>query len=232
MDTPAARLEKKFRRKHRWIESEIGKTQKAALQQLLKEGRVVRVRAYYLAGYEPTFESEAKRILEKLLSEPRLFQRTALRPKYQEIQPFFRSALSKLLANKQVLKLGVGGGEGEYFIHRDHLINILSYDEPGVLKPPAARRLKIGDHKKLTSKIHEAYERLTQDRGRRSIFISDLLRLSETSWEELRGWIEQEIVEQGRGQLDEGDWSAATEEQRAAAVELWGRKRLYIALEP
>jgi len=232
MDTPAARLEKKFKRKHRWIESEIGKTQKAALQELLKEGRVVRVRAYYLAGYEPTFESEAKRISEKLLSEPRLFRRTALRPKYQEIQPLFRSALSKLLANKQILKLGGGGGEGEYFIHRDHLINILGSDKVAGLKPSEGRRPKADGLKKLTSTIHQAYERLAQDKGRRSVFISDLLRMSETSWEELRGWIEQEIVEKGRGQLDEGDWSAATEEQRAAAVELWGRKRLYIALMP
>jgi hypothetical protein len=77
MDTPAARLEKKFQRKHRLIESEIGETQKAALQRLLKEGRVVRVRAYYLAGHEPTVESESERILEKLLSRPSLFH---LRP--------------------------------------------------------------------------------------------------------------------------------------------------------
>src|SRR5215470_15590632 len=101
MDTPAARLTKKFERKRRLIEYEIGKTQKAALQQLLKEGRVVRVRAYYLAGFEPTLESESKRIVEKLLSQPRLFRRTALRSHYKETQPLCRSALSKLLAEKQ-----------------------------------------------------------------------------------------------------------------------------------
>jgi hypothetical protein len=88
------------------------------------------------------------------------------------------------------------------------------------------------NRKKLTGRIRKAYERLTRDKGRRSVFISDLQRVSETGWEELRGWIEQEIVEKGQGQLDEGDWGAATAEQRAAAVELWGRKRLYIALEP
>ena len=88
------------------------------------------------------------------------------------------------------------------------------------------------NHKNLTGRIYKAYERLTRDKGRRSVFISDLLLMSETSWEELRGWIEQEIVEKGQGQLDEGDWGAATEEQRAAAIELWGRKRLYIALAP
>jgi hypothetical protein len=232
MDTPAARLEKKFKRKHRLIESEIGKTQKTALQHLLQEGRVVRVRAYYLAGYEPTLQSESKRIIEQLLSQPRLFRRTGLIPRFKEAQPLFRSALSKLLAGKQVIELGGGRGDGEYFIHRDHLINMLGSNEATALKPSGVRLPKLDDHKKLTPKIHQAYERLTRDKGRRSIFISDLLHISETSWEELRGWIEEEIVEKGRGQLDEGDWGAATEEQRAAAVELWGRKRLYIALLP
>jgi hypothetical protein len=90
-----------------------------------------------------------------------------------------------------------------------------------------------GDNrKKLTGRIYKAYECLTRDQGRRSVFISDLQRISETGWEELRGWIEQEIVEKGQGQLDEGDWGAATAEQRAAAVELWGRKRLSITLGP
>ena len=231
MDTPAARLEKKFKRRHRLIESEIGKTQKAALQQLLEEGRVVRVKAYYLAGYEPTVQSEGERILEKLLSRPFLFPRTALRSRYKESQSLFRSALSKLLTEKRVVHLGVSGTDGEYFIHRDHLVNMLDSSES---RPPKSHEIHRGgdNHTKLTGRIYKAYERLTRDKGRRSVFISDLRRMSETSWEELRGWIEQEIVEKGRGQLDEGDWGAATEEQRAAAVELWGRKRLYIALGP
>jgi hypothetical protein len=229
MDTPAARLEKKFKRKHRLIESEIGKTQNAALQRLLKEGRVVRARAYYLAGYEPTLQSESERILQKLLSRPSLFRRTALRSPYKESQPFFRTALSKLLAEKRVVRLGASGKDGEYFIHRDHLVNILASSDSRSSK--SAEAYRGGDNlKKLTGRIYKAYERLTRDKGRRSVFISDLRRMSETSWEELRGWIEQEIVEKGQGQLDEGDWGAATEEQRAAAVELWGRKRLYIAL--
>jgi hypothetical protein len=231
MDTPAARLEKKFKRKHRLIESEIGKTQKAALQRLLKEGRVVRARAYYLAGYEPTLQSESERILHKLLSRPSLFRRTALRSRYKESQPFFRSALSKLLTEKRVLRLGVSGTDGEYFIHRDHLVSMLDSSNSRPSKSSEADQ-EGDDHKNLTGRIYKAYQRLTRDKERRSVFISDLRRMSETSWEELRGWIEQEIVEKGQGQLDEGDWGAATEEQRDAAVELWGRKRLYIALAP
>jgi hypothetical protein len=231
MDTPADRLEKKFKRKHRLIESDIGKTEKAALQRLLKEGRVVRVRAYYLSGYEPTLQSESERILQKLLSRPSLFRRTALRSRYKESQPSFRSALSKLLAEKRVISLGLSGIDGEYFIHRDHLVKMLDSEDSGPSK--SAETYGAGDNrKKLTGRIHKAYELLTRDKGRRSVFISDLQRMSETGWEELRAWIEQEIVEKGQGQLDEGDWGAATAEQRAAAVELWGRKRLYIALAP
>jgi len=231
MDTPAARLEKKFKRKHRLIESEIGKTQKPALQRLLKEGLVVRARAYYLAGYEPTLQSESERILHKLFSRPSLFQRTALRPRYKESQPFFRPALSKLLIEKRVVRLGVSGTDVEYFIHRDHLVSMLDFSNSQPSKS-SETHLEGDNPKKLTGRIYKAYERLTRDKGRRSVFISDLRRMSETTWEELHGWIEQEIVEKGHGQLDEGDWSAATEEQRAAAVELWGRKRLYIALAP
>jgi hypothetical protein len=231
MDTPAARLEKKFKHKHRLIESDIGKTEKAALQRLVEEGRVVRARAYYLAGYEPTLQSESERILQKLLSRPNLFALTTLRSRYKESQPFFRSALTKLLSEKRVVSLAVTGTAGEYFIHRDHLAKILN--SVGSRPSKSAETCGEGDNrKKLTGRIYKAYERLTQDKGRRSVFISDLHRVSETGWEELRGWIEREIVEKGHGQLDEGDWGAATAEQRAAAVELWGRKRLYIALAP
>ena len=231
METPAARLEKKFKRKHRLTESEIGKTQKAALQRLLKEGRVVRARAYYLAGYEPTLESESERIVQKLLSRPYLFRRIALGSRYKEGQAFFRSALSKLLTEKRVVRLAVSGTEGEYFIHRSHLENMMDSKDA---RPAQSAEVRQGsdNQNKLTVRIYKAYERLTRDKGRRSVFISDLRRMSATSWDELQGWIEQEIVQKGQGQLDEGDWGAATDEQRAAAVELWGRKRLYIALAP
>jgi hypothetical protein len=84
--------------------------------------------------------------------------------------------------------------------------------------------------KSLTSQIRQAYEQVAREKWRSSIFISDLLKASRLTREELRAWIEQEVVQAGHGQLDEGDWAAATDEQRAAAVEFSSRKRLYIAL--
>jgi hypothetical protein len=135
------------------------------------------------------------------------------------------------LTEKRVVRLAVSGTEGEYFIHRSHLENMMDSKDA---RPAQSAEVRQGsdNQNKLTVRIYKAYERLTQDKGRRSVFISDLRRMSATSWDELQGWIEQEIVQKGQGQLDEGDWGAATDEQRAAAVELWGRKRLYIALAP
>src|SRR5258708_38791714 len=98
-----------------------------------------------------------------------------------------------------------GGGCGQYFSHRGPLISMVGSNDAAALKSTEGSRSKLDDYKKLTPKIHQAYGRLTRDKGRRSIFISDLLHMSETSWEEIRGWIEQEIVEKGRGQLDEED---------------------------
>ena len=231
MNSAAALLLKKFERKHRLLESEIGKTQKAALQELLKEGRVVHARAYYLAGLEPTIDTARDKIVQKLLSRPRLFRESALRPRFRETWPSFRAALSELIGSKVVIKLALlGGDSAEYFIHRDHLLRSLGLVETSASEPADNNHLELNAKGNLGEQIHQTYEKVAREKGRRSIFISDLVRASGLDWKEVREWIEQEIVEKGHGQLDEGDWNAATEEQRAAAVELWGRKRLYIAL--
>jgi hypothetical protein len=56
----------------------------------------VRARAYYLAGYEPTLQSETERILQTLLSRPSLFRRTALMSPYKESQSLFRTAVASM----------------------------------------------------------------------------------------------------------------------------------------
>jgi hypothetical protein len=184
-----------------------------------------------LAGHAPTVESERKRIVEKLLTRPRLFRQSSLKSNLRENQPYFRSALSDLVDKKEVVKLGVvGDAAAEYFIHRDHLVQFLGSIEVRAAKSDELEQLTTDATTKISSQIRCTYERVANEKGRRSIFISDLLQASGLSWQELRGWIEKEVVEAGHGQLDEGDWNAATEEQRAAAVDLWGRKRLYIAL--
>jgi hypothetical protein len=110
------------------------------------------------------------------------------------------------------------------------LVQFFGSIEVRAAKSDEVEQLTTDATTKISSQIRCTYEQVAKEKGRRSIFISDLLQASGLSWQELRGWIEKEVVEAGHGQLDEGDWNAATEEQRAAAVDLWGRKRLYIAL--
>jgi hypothetical protein len=223
-------LLKKFETKHRLVRSDITETQKEALAQLLQEGRVVHAGAYYLAGHEPTIETERKKIVQTLLSRPRLFKESSLKPKRKENQRYFRSALSELIDQKEVIQLAiVGDSKSACFIHREHLIQFV-----GATGEPKSKELDAGSFaesgKDRAAEIRQAYLRVAKEKERSSIFISDLLKASGISWDELRAWIEREVVQAGHGQLDEGDWGAATNEQRAAAVELSGRKRLYIAL--
>ncbi|HEX6565261.1 MAG TPA: hypothetical protein VF020_13305 [Chthoniobacterales bacterium] len=224
-------LLKKFETRHRLVPSEITETQKEALAQLLQEGRVVHAGAYYLAGHEPSIETERKKIVQTLLSRPRLFKENSLKPKRKEDQRYFRSALSELIDQKQVIQLAiVGDSKSACFIHREHLIQF--FGDAGVRgsKEVDAGSLAWESGKDRTAKIRQAYSRVAQEKERSSIFIADLLKASGMSWDELHAWIEREVVQAGHGQLDEGDWGAATDEQRAAAIELSGRKRLYIAL--
>ena len=224
-------LLKKFETRHRLIPSDITETQKEALAQLLQEGRVVHAGAYYLAGHEPTIETERRKIVQILLSRPRLFRESSLKPKRKENQRHFRSALSELIDLKEVIQLTiVGDSKSACFIHREHLIQFIGDAGQRKSNELDAGSLVSESGNDRTAEIRRAYSRVAQERERSSIFISDLLKASGMSWDELRAWIEREVVQAGHGQLDEGDWGAATDEQRAAAVELSGRKRLYIAL--
>jgi|ERR1700756_184179 hypothetical protein len=231
MKSAVAGLLKKFETKHRLVRSDITETQKEALAQLLQEGRVVHAGAYYLAGHEPTIETERRKIVQTLLSRPRLFRESSLKPKIKENQRYFRSALSELIDQKVVIQLAiVGDSKSACFIHREHLIQFVGDTREPKSKERDASSFASESGKDRAAEIRQAYLRVAKEKERSSIFISDLLKASGISWDELRAWIEREVVQAGHGQLDEGDWGAATDEQRATAVELSGRKRLYIAL--
>jgi hypothetical protein len=224
-------LLKKFETKHRLVRSDITEAQKEALAQLVQEGRVVHAGAYYLAGHEPTIETERGKIVQTLLSRPRLFRESLLKPKRKENQRYFRSALSELVDQKVVIQLAiVGDSKSACFIHREHLIQFVGDTGERKSKELEAGSFALESGKDRAAEIRQAYSRVAQEKERSSIFISDLLKASGISWDELRAWIKREVVQAGHGQLDEGDWGAATDEQRAAAIELSGRKRLYIAL--
>ena len=84
------------------------------------------------------------------------------------------------------------------------------------------------NHDLSLEEVTRAYDRL---RGRQlgsAVFISDLATELEVSVPKLHEWIKREVIKSCHGSLDEGHRPAATESQRAAAIEHLGSRRLLI----
>jgi hypothetical protein len=68
--------------------------------------------------------------------------------------------------------------------------------------------------------VTRAYDRV---RGRQlgsAVFISDLATELQIGSPKLHAWIRREVIKSGHGTLDDGHWPTATENQRAAAIDI------------
>jgi hypothetical protein len=217
-----AALLAKIAREKRVASGKLKGKEKEKVEQLVAAGKVIKLgQAFYAAELAPSEETERRRIEQVLLSKPKLFPRSRLETRLAELKPLFRVALANLVRAGRVLELGPVGVTACFYIHRQHIMQSLS-SEPA----------ELTDLPSLSKRIRAAYRAVTERYQRDSIFIADLLSESCLDSSTLKGWIEHEIIKGGHGQLDEGDWSEANDQQRQAAVEFLGRKRLYIALRP
>ena len=80
----------------------------------------------------------------------------------------------------------------------------------------------------LEEEVHHAYDRVRERQLGSAVFISDLANELQIGVPKLHEWIQKEVITAGRGSLDDGHWTTATESQRAAAIEHFGSKRLLI----
>jgi hypothetical protein len=221
MPSPREKLLEKFARKSRLIPSEVGKsaTAQSALNELLAEGAIRKLDAYYLAGREPSTQTEKTRISQLLGSKRKLFPASSLLSTKRILKPLSRSALSELVDERVVLEFPVHGKSSQLlYIHRSHVAR----SESPILT------VALGQ---VEEQILAAYRDGSAARQRRSIPISELIQRSGLSASEVRSWIVETGIPSRKVQLDEGDWASAGEDERAAAVEQGGRKRLYIAIE-
>ena len=176
--------------------------------------------AFYLAGHEPSASTEKARITKLLETKPKLFRSSDLLPKNHALKPFGRSALAELVDERIILELQLHGKKSELvYIHRQHV-------------PRGEPAQQMAAKEAVEERILTAYRDGSTARQRRSIPIADLVQRAGLTASEVRSWIEQVGIPSRRVQLDEGDWAYATEDERAAAIEQGGRKRLYIAIEP
>jgi hypothetical protein len=219
--SPRDKLLQQFGRRHRLTPSDIDRSAEAqsALSELLAEGAVLKMDAFYLAGHEPSISTEKARIAKLLETKPKLFPSSFLIPRKPELKPFARSALAELVDERIALELPLHGKKsGLVYIHHRHVTR----GEPAHQIPKEA----------IEERILASYRDGSSIRQRRSIPIAELIHRSGLTASEVRSWILQVGIPLRKVQLDQGDWASASEDERAAAIEQDGRKRLYIAIEP
>jgi hypothetical protein len=220
--SPRDKLLQQFGRRHRLTPSDIDRSAEAqsALSELLAEGAVLKMDAFYLAGHEPSISTEKARIAKLLETKPKLFPSSFLIPRKAALKPFARSALAELVDERIALELPLHGKKsGLVYIHHRHVTR----GEPA--HQTAAKEA-------IEERILAGYRDGSSIRQRRSIPIAELIHRSGLPASEVRSWILQIGIPSRKVQLDQGDWASASEDERAAAIEHDGRMRLYIAIEP
>jgi len=222
MKSPREKLLTKFSQRPRLTRSEISQSAaiQSALNELLTEGVIRKLDAFYLSGHEPSIHTEKARITELLDTKPKLFRAAFLLPKKRALKPLARSALAELVDERILLELPVYGKQSELlYIHRRHVTRGESPNQ-AISKEAIEQR------------ILAAYRDGSTARQRRSIPIAELIKRSGLAASEVRSWIVETGIPSLKVQLDQGDWASASEDERAAAIEQGGRQRLYIAIEP
>lgn len=210
-----------------------GKAAVAILQELLAEGLVVKIGTRYFSDTQaPTQERELARIEAKLRSAVKLFKENALLLKPRLKLPTTRAALDELVDRRTVLRLEILGDKkaGALYLHTAHALAARGAGAAEGLAAAATPASPLSPPPDPGAEIRRAYAALRQRHGTDSVFISELATEAALPVPAVQGWLQKHAVEQGEGTLDEGDWSCATEEQRAAAMMLRDRRRLYIRL--
>ena len=222
MKSPRENLLRKFSKRPRLTPSEISQSAavQSALSELLAEGAIRKLDAFYLSGHEPSIRTEKARIAKTLDTKPKLFRASFLLPKSRALKPLARSALAELVDERILLELPLHGKQSELlYIHRRHVTR----GEP----PNHAI-----DKEATEQRILVAYREGSTAHQTRSIPIAELIKRSGLAPSVVRSWIIETGIPSLRVQLDQGDWASASEDERAAAIEQGGRQRLYIAIEP
>jgi hypothetical protein len=198
----------------------------AALAALLAEGKVVTIERKYFANdpngsFERLIDTEAARLDAYLRSVPELLLRSGRKLTRAVKDTALASVtLQRLIETGQVIEFKYQ--KQRLCLHSAHLPKQavpVGHSQP--VSPDLGRDLSLQE-------VRQAYDRV---RGRQlgsAVFISDLATELRIGVPKLHEWIRTEVIQSGHGSLDEGHWPTAMEQQRAAAIEHFGSRRLLI----
>ncbi len=200
---------------------------RAAIDALVASGRVLfEKRRYFLPAPKPTVEGVAGKLREigPTEGQPTLWTGPELARKLTAAeQPLFEDAIELLLAAREVIALA--RPKASFFAFAEPLKAALSAESPAAEtapEPPAVNRDSV-----LT-----AYYKLVRESGGfPDIKISALQKaLGPAAPGKLAGVL-IDLWREGAANLSLGDWSLASEEMRAAAVELDGEQYLLVRID-
>jgi len=210
-----------------------------ALGEMMASGSVARISAgakprYFASEFAPSAECAAVKMEQyAALKHPVLLAQTAFRKALAAVEkPLLAEALQLLLSQVRLLKLN--SGRAYVYAHTESVRKMLGSatadgksanveSHPPPAGPGATRVVE-------PRRIRDAYLSLVKRTGFPDVEIAALLRESGVELAGLKKWL---LDEHGRGRVDFylGDWSLATDRERAAAVELRDQQYLLVRLE-
>ena len=198
----------------------------AALDALLADGKVVRIQKKYFTNdpngsFDRMIDTEAARLDAYLRSVPELLSSSS--------RKLTRAVKDTALAPLTLRRL-IETGDVIEFKYQKQRLCLHSTHLPRQTDPvDHSQQLSLDLDRVLSSlEVRQAYDRVRSRQLGSAVFISDLATELQIGVQKLHEWIRTEVIQSGRGSLDEGHWPTATEQQRAAAIEHLGSMRLLI----
>jgi hypothetical protein len=198
-----------------------------ALGELLLAGEVAQISAgkkakYFAREFAPSAASVGGKIEQyAALQHPKLLAQSAFGKALTAVEkPLLAEALHGLLSRGHFVQLR--SGAKHVYAHAESLRGMLGL----ALADGSPKNVPILE----PEKVRHAYASLVSRTGFPDVEIAALRREAEVALPELRTWL---VAEHDRGHANFalGDWSLASEEERAAAVELRSQRYLLVRLE-
>lgn len=196
------------------------------LASLLSEGQIVNLgtaaKPYYVL---PEYNQPLELAAQHILSKARPGEATAYSlAKFQDrklpekVRQCVRPAAESLCQQRLLIKIGIG--RSDYWIHAASILPLMKEaacpPNPSKPAPPSLS-------------LYDAYQQAKRSEGFSDVLISHLHSASHLPLAELHLSLRQ-LSASGHAVLSLGDWSLASEQERAAALHLDGRPYLRVRL--
>lgn len=191
-----------------------------ALEELVLSGEILSIdERYYHRAFAPSFEKTESVLLSyfehwmeenRNLPDYKLVSESKLKKELAHVQAYLKDVIEELVGKGKLLKLKAG--KTRYYFP----LFVFQQDRASRLFDPA--------------QVLKAYKQLVKEKGFIDISLCSLRQRASVERGPFQEWILKQVKE-GKAHLSRGDLSVASEEEKAEAVEIMGKKYLLVRLE-